>query len=190
MTQAPTSVASPAAIHTVSPEARRTLIRLLRVAYPHASFPDGPYERTADAVIAKVDGSVFQALSLTNGLASLDAAAAGDTGSRFLDLDDAAAYALLRRTETADFFKLIRSVAVVSLYNDQETWSILGYEGSSYEHGGYLHRGFDDLDWLPNPRVEEYDGPEEFIEVAPHDRPATIDGPAQDDVPASTGGTK
>ena len=177
MTEAPTSVVSPA---TISPEARRTLVRLLRVAYPHASFPDGPYERTADAVIAKVDGSVFQALSLVNGLSSLDGAA---DGGSFVDLDDAAAYQLLRRSEGADFFKLIRSVAVVSLYNDQEVWSLLGYQGSSYEHGGYLHRGFDDLDWLPNPRIEEYDGPEEFIEVAPHDRPANNDGPA-------TGGTK
>lgn len=175
---APTSVASPA---TISPAARRTLVRLLRVAYPHSSFPDGPYERTADAVLSKVDGSVFQGLALAHGLTSLDGAAAGGS---FVELDDASAYALLRQVESADFFKLIRSVAVVSLYNDQETWSILGYEGSSYEHGGYLHRGFDDLDWLPTPRVEEYDGPEEFLEVAPHDQPT------DSDVPATTGGAK
>lgn len=178
MTETSTPVASPAAI---SAQARRTLIRLLRVAYPHSSFPDGPYERTADAVIEKVGGSVFQALALGHGLASLDGAAAGGS---FVDLDDAAAYALLRQVEHADFFKLIRSVAVVSLYNDQETWAILGYEGSAFEHGGYLHRGFDDLDWLPDPRVEEYDGPEELVEVAPHDRPADLDEPA------TTGGTK
>jgi hypothetical protein len=162
------SVASPTGI---SLPARTTLIRLLRVAYPHESFPDGPYERTADAVLGRVDGSVFQTLSLAHGLASLDGAAAG--GKNFVDLDDAAAYALLRQVETAEFFKLIRSVAVVSLYNDEETWSVLGYEGSSYEHGGYLHRGFDDLNWLPNPRIEEYDGPDEFVEVAPHDVPTT-----------------
>jgi hypothetical protein len=180
MTDASISVASPS---TISPEGRRTLVRLLRVAYPHPSFPDGPYERTADAVIAKVSGSVFQALSLVHGLASLDGAA-----GNFVDLEEAAAYALLRRVEHAEFFKLIRSVAVVSLYNDQETWSILGYQGSSYEHGGYLHRGFDDLDWLPNPRVEEYDGPEEFVEVAPHDLPANAVLTA-DDGPA-TGGQK
>lgn len=184
MTDAPTSTAAPAALAAVSTAGRRTLIRLLRVAYPHPSFPDGPYERTADAVLDKVAGSVFQSLSLQHGLASLD-----DGAGSFVDLDDAAAYALLRRVEQADFFKLIRSVAVVSLYNDQETWSILGYEGSSYEHGGYLHRGFDDLDWLPNPRIEEYDGPEEFVEVAAHDVPANIDGPAGSDVPA-TGGEK
>lgn len=182
MTDASTPTMSPAAVAAVSPAGRRTLIRLLRVAYPHASFPDGPYERTADAVLEKVSGSVFQALSLQHGLASLDGA-----DGTFVDLDDAAAYALLRQAEHADFFTLIRSVAVVSLYNDQETWSILGYEGSSYEHGGYLHRGFDDLDWLPNPRIEEYDGPEDFIEVAPHDIPGNNHGPAITDVPANGG---
>ena len=31
----------------------------------------------------------------------------------------------------------------------EEGWKKLGYEGSSAEHGGYLHRGFDDIDWLP-----------------------------------------
>jgi hypothetical protein len=37
-------------------------------------------------------------------------------------------------------------------------WELVGYEGPSYDRGGYLHRGFDDLDWLPRPRVEEYTG--------------------------------
>ena len=38
---------------------------------------------------------------------------------------------------------------VVSLYNQTEIWPKFGYEGSSAEHGGYLHRGFNDIDWLP-----------------------------------------
>ena len=48
---------------------------------------------------------------------------------------------------------------MVALYDDHEVWDLLGYEGSSFDKGGYLHRGFDDLDWLPRPRIEEYDGP-------------------------------
>src|SRR3954453_10615751 len=35
---------------TGSDRARRVLVRLLRVAYPHERFPDGPYERTAAAI--------------------------------------------------------------------------------------------------------------------------------------------
>jgi hypothetical protein len=147
---------------TISPRARAALVRLLRVAYPHSRFPDGPYERTADEIIGQLDASLWHRLALTQGLESLDAAAGGD----FAGLDDDAALALLRGIESAEFFAFVRSVAVVSLYNDHETWQLLGYEGPSYEKGGYIDRGFDDLDWLPSPRVEEYDGPEQLVEVA------------------------
>jgi len=34
---------------------------------------------------------------------------------------------------------------------DPALWKTLGYQGSSIEHGGYLYRGFDDIDWLPQP---------------------------------------
>ena len=45
----------------------------------------------------------------------------------------------------------MHATTVVALYDDHEVWDLLGYEGSSFEKGGYLHRGFDDLDWLPRP---------------------------------------
>jgi hypothetical protein len=156
----------------ISPGSRTALVRLLRVAYPHPRFPDGPYERTADEIVSQLDASLWHRLTLVQGLETLDSAAGGD----FAGLDDDAALALLREMEDAEFFAFIRSVAVVSLYNDHETWESLGYEGSSYEKGGYVDRGFDDLAWLPSPRITEYDGPEQLHEVAP------------DDVPSATGG--
>ncbi|HMH74595.1 MAG TPA: gluconate 2-dehydrogenase subunit 3 family protein, partial [Bradyrhizobium sp.] len=51
--------------------------------------------------------------------------------------------------EQTDFFKKVRSDLVVSLYNQEELWPKFGYEGSSAEHGGYIKRGFNDIDWLP-----------------------------------------
>ena len=157
---------------TLSPESRAGLVRLLRAAYPHTRFPDGPYERTADEIISQLDASLWHRLALAQGLQSLDAAAGGS----FTDLDDDAALALLRTIEDAEFFRFVRGVAVVTLYNDHEVWGLLGYEGSSYEHGGYLERGFDDLQWLPTARIEEYDGPEPFVEVAPDDELSTTGG--------------
>ena len=149
-------------------DSRRNLVRLLRAAYPHPRFPDGPYERTADKILAEVDASLWHRLVLTGGLTTLDAGAGGS----FAELDDDAALALLRKLEDAEFFRFIRGVAVVTLYDDAEVHQLLGYEGPSFEQGGYLHRGFDDLDWLPNPRIEEYDGPDRLVEVAPDDEPA------------------
>lgn len=152
---------------TISDDTRADLVALLRAAYPHPDFPDGPYERTADAVIAQVGESTWHTISLKAGLDSLDAAAGGD----FAALDPEAAETVLRAIADAEFFRFVRGVAVVSLYDDHETWALLGYEGSSFEQGGYLARGFDDLDWLPDPRIEEYDGPEQLVEVAPEDEP-------------------
>jgi hypothetical protein len=157
---------------TVTPETRRTLVRLLRAAYPHSRFPDGPYERCADAILEQAGASLWHRIALTQGVESLDARA----GTGFVGLDDDAAYKLLLQIEDAEFFKFIRAIAVVTLYDDPETLRILGYEGPAYEKGGYLHRGFDDLDWLPTPRVEEYDGPDQLAEVAEQDQPATMGG--------------
>jgi hypothetical protein len=128
----------------------RILLRLLRVAYPHPSFPDAPYERTAKTVeeAGRTDPV------LVTGLDDLDARAGGD----FVGLDDDRATALLKEVSETPFFSLVHSTTVVALYDDHEVWDLLGYEGASFDKGGYLHRGFDDLDWLPDPRITEYDG--------------------------------
>jgi hypothetical protein len=132
----------------------RMITRLLQVAYPHDSLPDGPYERTATAVQEAALAEAGDERALQLGLDGLDLAAGGD----FLSADDATAEQLLRDRADDYFFRFVRSVAVVALYDDHEVWGVLGYEGASFDQGGYLHRGFDDLDWLPDPRIEEYDG--------------------------------
>jgi len=138
--------------------ARTVLIRVVRVAFPHSRLPDGPYERTADIILKEAAGSNWFRVALTQGLGSLDGLAGGD----FCLLDDDKAYKVLRRIEGTDFFGFIRRTTVLNLYDDPTVWAALGYEGSSYDKGGYLDRGFNDLDWLPEPRVDEYDGPVTF----------------------------
>ncbi len=138
--------------------ARTVLIRVVRVAFPHAKIPDGPYERTAGIILKEAEASNWFRVALTQGLNSLDGLAGGD----FCSLDDADAYKVLKRIEGTDFFGFIRRTTVLNLYDDPAVWTALGYEGPSYDKGGYIDRGFDDLDWLPDPRVEEYDGPVKF----------------------------
>ena len=129
----------------------KVLLRLLRVAYPHPGFPDAPYERTAKTV----EDAGRSDDTLADGLDDLDARADGD----FCSLDDDRATSLIAGVADTPFFALVHSTTVVALYDDHEVWDLLGYEGSSFDKGGYLHRGFDDLDWLPDPRIEEFDGP-------------------------------
>lgn len=128
-----------------------TLLRVLKVAYPHPTFPDGPYQRTS-AAVQQADANGILGAGL-DGLGELDG------------LDDEAVTAKLKGVEDTPFFQLVHSTTVVALYDDHEVWQILGYEGSSFEKGGYLNRGFNDLDWLPDPRIEEYDGPETRVEI-------------------------
>src|SRR4051794_17187479 len=95
---------------------RANLVRMLRAAYPHPRFPDGPYLRTAEAVVSQAAASAYQRLALARGLGSLDDRAGGS----FAAMDDATALALLRDIEDAPFFRFIRGVAVVTLYDDDE----------------------------------------------------------------------
>ncbi len=48
----------------------------------------------------------------------------------------------------SDFFQKVRGGLVVGLYNQPAVWDQLGYEGASFDKGGYINRGFDDINWL------------------------------------------
>lgn len=128
---------------------RKTLIRLLKVAYPHGNFPDGPYERAGQAVFDAVAGNPRHLGQLVQGLRDLDEL----REVPFIELDDGTALTVLRGIHEAAFFKNVRAVVVVALYDDHEVWDLLGYEGASFDQGGYLDRGFNDLDWLPEPKI-------------------------------------
>ena len=132
-------------------DALQRLVRVLKVAFPHKGFPDGPYERTAEHIIVTVSGNAFQTAQLGQGLLGLDAL----RDRPFADLEPDEALAVLEEIAHTPFFALVRSTTVVFMYSDREVWRVLGYEGESSDKGGYVDRGFDDLGWLPDPRIEE-----------------------------------
>lgn len=145
-----------------TPEARSILVRVIKVAFPHRGVPDGPYERMADRIIELANESTWFRMKLIQGIATLNSLA----GGTFTDLDDAGATQALRHIENTDFFGFIRRTTILEMYEDEEIWEVLGYEGPSFDKGGYLDRGFDDLDWLPDPRIGEYEG-EALPDIAP-----------------------
>ncbi len=130
---------------------RQTLIRMIQVMYPHDSFPRGPYERTAQAVLDAVAGDPHRQAKLRQGLNDMDTL----RPDSFIDLDDGAALTILRGIQDAPFFVDLLGVVGVAFYDDHEVWDLLGYEGPSFDKGGYLERGFNDLSWLPEPKIEE-----------------------------------
>jgi hypothetical protein len=124
------------------PHVAETVTAAARTMYPHAELSDRVYER----VTARIAGDDATAPALEDGVARLDAG-----GTPFVDLDADARLEAVRAIEGSPFFELVRSTAVVEVYSDPETWELLGYEGPSFAKGGYIDRGFDDLDWLPEP---------------------------------------
>jgi hypothetical protein len=134
----------------LTPATLKTMVKVARDIYPHDFLVDSYY---------------ITAIKPWDGKAAKDPAVKAmlEEGVRRLNQDahdrHKLAYAqvpwetdrivLLQGIEQTDFFKKIRSDLVVSLYNQEELWPKFGYEGSSAEHGGYIKRGFNDIDWLP-----------------------------------------
>jgi hypothetical protein len=149
-----------------------TVTAAARGLFPHTGLSDRVYGRVAAKLTEGAAGDADAERVLNEGVAQLDAGGAG--GVQFVELDDDARLAALRAIEGSAFFELVRSTAVVEVYNDPETWELLGYEGPSFDKGGYLHRGFNDLDWLDEPEEPALGGyayfaDEEFL-PDPHDR--------------------
>jgi hypothetical protein len=133
----------------LAPHTLATLVLMSRDIYPHDHFPDSLYVAAASPWDEKAAGDAAFKQMLEDGVTRLDADARDRFGGTYLATaweDDRVS--LLRGIEHTPFFKKCRGDLVVSLYNQPAVWTKLGYEGSSAEHGGYIHRGFDDIDWL------------------------------------------
>lgn len=117
-----------------------TTLRVARVMFPHDMLPDIAYAKVVKALEPEAE-------TLAAGVAALD------EGTPFLELDEDAALAAITAIEGSDYFELVKATAVVELYDNPLVWKAFGYEGPSAHLGGYINRGFDDLDWLPDPPI-------------------------------------
>lgn len=133
----------------LSPEQMATLIQMARDIYPHDQVPDRFYAQAVKGHDEKAAEDAETRRMLTEGLDDLDARARQFGAEAYVDIGwEADRVAILKAVEGTDFFDTIRSGLVVGLYNQTDLWPLFGYEGASYEHGGYIHRGFNDIDWL------------------------------------------
>jgi hypothetical protein len=124
----------------------RALLRFARHLYPHDSMEDAVYAMVVKALDKGAADPDARKL-LVDGIAALDHAAGGDWMAKSPDRQLVAVMAL----EGTPFFNKVRGTCVGALYDNPLAYAHFGYEGSSWEKGGYLHRGFNDLTWLPEP---------------------------------------
>ncbi|MDP9178504.1 MAG: hypothetical protein M3O61_12560 [Gemmatimonadota bacterium] len=124
---------------------RRRLSRMARLLYPHDALPDATYDAVLESLQRRANQDPALAAALRDGLRQLDRAADGDWRNAPPHVQIQA----LRTLETGAFFDTVRQAVTAELYERPEVWRLIGYEGPSAPLGGYLHRGFNDIDWLP-----------------------------------------
>ncbi len=127
----------------------KTLVRMARDVFPHDKLADKFYVEAIapyDAAAAK-DPAVKTLL--TDGVQDLNQRAKQRYGVPYAAVKtEEERVALLKDIEATPFFKKVQGDLVTGLYNNKKLWPLFGYEGSSWQKGGYLQRGFDDIDWL------------------------------------------
>lgn len=65
------------------------------------------------------------------------------------DVAEAKRVAILTTLQGTPFFAELRNNTVQVLLREPDVFKIVGYGGSTIEHGGYINRGFNDINWLP-----------------------------------------
>lgn len=134
----------------LTPATLKTLVKVARDIYPHDFLGDSYYVTAIKPWDGKAAKDPAVKAMLNDGVSRLNQDARDRHKVPYAEVPwEADRVELLQRIEQTDFFKNIRGDLVVSLYNQKEVWPKFGYEGSSAEQGGYIKRGFADIDWLP-----------------------------------------
>ena len=126
------------------------ILKVARGIFPHDTLDDAVYALVVKDLDAAAAGDAGVAKLLRDGLKELDKLASGN----WAGLDYVQRENLVIKMAGSPFFEKIRGTSVVSLYNNDMAWAHFGYEGESFDHGGYFDRGFQDLDWLPEPSAD------------------------------------
>lgn len=121
----------------------QALMAMGRTLYPHKKLPDAVYALLAKALDAKADATKM----LKAGVAALNKAAGGD----FAKATDAKKLEAVKSLEKTPFFGAVRGECITALYDNDMAYAAFGYPGASWDKGGYITRGFQDLKWLPDP---------------------------------------
>ena len=123
-------------------ERARTLVKFARDLFPHDRLDDSFYEKAIMPLQAEAAKDPSTRRLLYSGTDQLNRLAMEASGKPYADVPD-------ENTESGAFFKKVYDDTIVGLYNQPEVWPKFGYEGPSSAKGGYLHRGFSDISWLP-----------------------------------------
>ena len=121
----------------------REMLAMARQLFPHDKLGDEYYWVVVEAIDKDMAGSPELATRIRDGLAQLNQAAGGD----FTAVDADKQVAVMKKLEGTPFFSDMLNKTQFNFYNNKAVWAKFGYEGSSWEKGGYINRGFNDVKW-------------------------------------------
>lgn len=134
---------------SLKPESFATLVQACRDIYPHDRLADAYYAKVVEGFDDEAAGDKKQKRLLEKGVSALDKAARRAHGVNYLAVGwEKQRVDILSGMQSDAFFQKLRSTLVTGIYNNQDVWAVLGYEGESASKGGYLNRGFDNIKWL------------------------------------------
>lgn len=124
-----------------------TLMSIARTIAPHDGLEDAAYALVVKAIDAAAAADEHIRALLSSGLAGL--------GEDFATRTETARVSALKAVEHSEFFQLVRSMTLGNLYSSAIAYAHFGYEGEAFSKGGYLYRGFNELNWLPDVPLED-----------------------------------
>jgi hypothetical protein len=134
-------------LKTLSSAQGADLLAMAKTLYPHKGLPDAVYALLPKDLDADAAKDPALANLLKEGTAALDKAVGGD----FAKASEAKRLAAVKAIEGTPFFNTVRGKCITSLYDNDMAFAHFGYPGPSFDKGGYILRGFNDLKWLPSP---------------------------------------
>lgn len=136
-------------LSTLSENEGKALLQMCRDLYPHDRIPDDLYVKVVESFDGAAKGDAVTAQLISDGVKDLNNEAKRVGKKDYVGLSrESDRVKVLEKMESTAFFQKIRGDMIAGLYNQPAVWKLLGYEGASAHLGGYINRGFNDVNWL------------------------------------------
>jgi hypothetical protein len=139
------------ALQAVAEDTFLTLVKMARDLYPHDNIADKYYATVMQGLDTAAKDDPAAKDLLEKGAQLLDGLSERMGYGKYLaNANEEDRVAVLKEIEkqNAPFFQKVRGSLITGLYNNKELWPVFGYEGESASQGGYINRGFNDLNWI------------------------------------------
>ncbi len=130
----------------VGEQGSATLMRMARDIYPHDTLEDKYYAAVMNPLAKNAEQDTALRKMLQEGISELDRRSRERFGKPYLDVAaEGDRVQVLRAMEDGAFFQRIKGDLMMGIYNSPELWPRFGYGGSAWQFGGYINRGYDDV---------------------------------------------